>query len=166
MVDPGNPPHSSTSRTKTHSTRRCHRMVALAARSSGRSTEISSQTKITTVMLVPNLAVVVDSGIIHRDWSQLKRLRHDDRFAKGPGLRERPTSEPAFGSIELGYWRVRGACSGRQRTQYSSPAFYFGKGFGDLPGYLGWLRPFAVTDEFALEIRNRYPDPPVAELLR
>lgn len=115
---------------------------------------------------MPNLAVVVDSGIIHRDWSQLKRLRYDDRFAKGPGLRERPTSEPAFGSIELGYWRVRGACSGRQRTQYSSPAFYFGKGFGDLPGYLGWLRPFAVTDEFALEIRNRYPDPPVAELLR
>ena len=52
MVDPGNPPHSSTSRAKTHSTRRCHRMVALAARSSGRSTEISSQTKITTVMLV------------------------------------------------------------------------------------------------------------------
>jgi hypothetical protein len=51
LVDPGNPPHSSTSRAKTHSTRRCHRMVALAARSSGRSTEISSQTKITTVML-------------------------------------------------------------------------------------------------------------------
>ena len=43
LVDPGNPPHSSTSRAKTHSTRRCHRMVALAARSSSRSTEISSQ---------------------------------------------------------------------------------------------------------------------------
>ncbi len=46
LVDPGNPPHSSTSRAKTHSTRRCHRMVALAARSSGCSTGISSQTKI------------------------------------------------------------------------------------------------------------------------
>ena len=51
LVDPGNPPLSSTSRAKTHSTRRCHGMVALAARSSGRSTEISFQTKITTVML-------------------------------------------------------------------------------------------------------------------
>src|SRR4029077_741509 len=51
LVDPGNPPHSSTSGTKTHSNRRCHRMVALAARASGRSTEISSQTKITTVVL-------------------------------------------------------------------------------------------------------------------
>jgi hypothetical protein len=36
---------ASTSRAKTHSTRRCHRMVALAPRSSARSTEISSQTK-------------------------------------------------------------------------------------------------------------------------
>ena len=36
LVDPGNPPLSSTSRAKTHSTRRCHGMVALAARSSGR----------------------------------------------------------------------------------------------------------------------------------
>ena len=51
LVDPGNPPHSPTSRAKAHPTRRCHRMVALAARSSGRITEISSQTKITTVML-------------------------------------------------------------------------------------------------------------------
>jgi hypothetical protein len=33
-------------------------MVALAARSSGRSTEISSQTKITTVMLEPIPKVV------------------------------------------------------------------------------------------------------------
>src|SRR6202521_3016442 len=51
LVDPGNPPHSSTSRAKTHSTRRCHRMVALAAGSSSRSTEISYQTKITAAML-------------------------------------------------------------------------------------------------------------------
>ncbi len=51
LVDPGNPPHSPTSRAKAQPTRRCHRMVALAAGSSGRSTEISCQTKITTVML-------------------------------------------------------------------------------------------------------------------
>ena len=42
---------SPTSRAKTNSTRRHHRMVALAAGSSSRSTEISYQTKITTVML-------------------------------------------------------------------------------------------------------------------
>src|SRR4029077_4569799 len=52
LVDPGNPPHSPTSRAKTNSTCRHHRMVALAAGSSSRSTEISYQTKITAVMLV------------------------------------------------------------------------------------------------------------------
>ena len=51
LVDPGNPPHSPTSRAKTNSTCRHHRMVALAAGSSSRSTEISYQTKITAVML-------------------------------------------------------------------------------------------------------------------
>ena len=51
LVDPGNPPHSPTSHAKTNSTRRHHRMVALAAGSSSRSTKNSSQTKITTVML-------------------------------------------------------------------------------------------------------------------
>jgi hypothetical protein len=31
-------------------------------------------------------------------------------------------------------------------------ALYFGKGFGDLPDRLEWLRPFAVTGELAIEI--------------
>jgi hypothetical protein len=39
LVDPGNPPHSPTSHAKTNSTRRHHRMVALAAGSSSRSTK-------------------------------------------------------------------------------------------------------------------------------
>jgi hypothetical protein len=53
-------------------------MVALAARSSGRSTEISSQTKITTVMLT-NLIILGQTNIViasaakqssrlHRPW--------------------------------------------------------------------------------------------------
>src|SRR5262245_60294700 len=51
LVDPGNPPHSPPSRAKAHPTRQRHRMVALAARASGRRTKISPQTKITTVVL-------------------------------------------------------------------------------------------------------------------
>jgi SRSO17 transposase len=46
------PDNVSFSTKPQHSTHRCHRMVALAARSSGRRTEISFQTKITTVTLV------------------------------------------------------------------------------------------------------------------
>jgi len=31
------------------------------------------------------------------------------------------------------------------------PAFFFGKGFGDLPDGLAWLRPFAITGAVTLE---------------
>src|SRR6476620_6130423 len=68
LVDPGNPPHSPTSRAKTNSTCRHHRMVALAAGSSSRSTEISYQTKITAVMLGLLLhAVVHPANVQDRD---------------------------------------------------------------------------------------------------
>jgi hypothetical protein len=36
-----------------------------------------------------------------------------------------------------------------------SPAFYFGKGFGDLPDSVGFLRPFAVTGVFGLNFPSR-----------
>jgi hypothetical protein len=56
LVDPRNPPHSATSRAKAHPAGHRHRMVALAAGTSGRRTEISPQTKITTVMLIKALS--------------------------------------------------------------------------------------------------------------
>jgi hypothetical protein len=51
-------------------------MVALAARSSGRSTEISSQTKITTVMLgrVDKLNPDSDAGKQHEGGEALDQL--------------------------------------------------------------------------------------------
>lgn len=35
------------------------------------------------------------------------------------------------------------------------PTVYFGKGFGELPGSLGWARPFAITGEVGLEVPTR-----------
>ena len=32
------------------------------------------------------------------------------------------------------------------------PGLFFGKGFGDLPDYLSWLRPFAVTGAIVDEV--------------
>src|SRR6476469_5429446 len=76
LVDPGNPPHSPTSRAKTNSTCRHHRMVALAAGSSSRSTEISYQTKITAVMLgrVDKLNPDSDAGKQHEGGEALDQL--------------------------------------------------------------------------------------------
>ena len=73
LVDPGNPPHSPTSRAKAHPTRRCHRMVALAAGSSGRSTEISCQTKITTVMVELEPRAILAGDDAEPSWLDLKQ---------------------------------------------------------------------------------------------
>jgi hypothetical protein len=56
LVDPGNPPHSPTSRAKTNSTRRHHRMAALAAGSSSRSTKISHFLSHKVIKKLPNNA--------------------------------------------------------------------------------------------------------------
>ena len=39
-----------------------------------------------------------------------------------------------------------------------SPTFDFGKGFGDLPDSLPWLRPFALTGNLSLELSDPGPD--------
>lgn len=51
LVAPRNPPHSPAPRAKTHRSRLCRRVVALATRPSGDRTKSTPQTKITTVML-------------------------------------------------------------------------------------------------------------------
>lgn len=39
-----------------------------------------------------------------------------------------------------------------------TPSFYFGKGFGDLPASLGYLRPFAVTGEIGPNLTTTSSD--------
>ncbi len=41
---------------------------------------------------------------------------------------------------------------GSESFSVISPAFYFGKGFGDLPESVGYLRPFAITGVFGPNI--------------
>lgn len=52
LVRSGNPPHRDTSCPTTYSPRPCHRMVAVATSTSGRSSTIPPQIKNATVMLV------------------------------------------------------------------------------------------------------------------
>ncbi len=105
-------------------------------------------------LLVPNLAVIIDSGFIHRDWPQLQRNGLDTTTVSLKGLMYRSDPHEVLLSAAVS-WAIGGSGAravGANETSTFQPAFYFGKGFGDLPDYLGWLRPFAVTGEFALEI--------------
>lgn len=41
---------------------------------------------------------------------------------------------------------------GADRFTTYTPTFYFGKGLGDLPASMGWVRPFAITGQFGYAI--------------
>jgi hypothetical protein len=107
-----------------------------------------------TRLIVPNLAIVVDSGVVHRDWSQLQRNGLDTTTVSLKGLVYESDPHEVLFSAALS-WGIGGSGArgvGANDTSTFQPALCFGKGFGDLPDYLAWLRPFAVTGEFALEI--------------
>jgi hypothetical protein len=107
-----------------------------------------------TRLIVPNLAVVVDSGVIHRDWLQLQRNGFDITTVSLKGLLYKSDPHEVLLSAAV-TWGIGGSGAravGAREASTFQPAVYFGKGFGDLPDYLAWLRPFAVTGEFSLEI--------------
>jgi hypothetical protein len=51
-------------------------------------------------------------------------------------------------------WGNTGAVNSGLATTYSTltPTFYFGKGLGDLPDTIGWVRPFAVTGQVGYQV--------------
>jgi hypothetical protein len=56
-------------------------------------------------------------------------------------------------SAALG-WGIRGSGAqgvGANKPDTILPSIFFGKGFGDLPASLSWLRPFAITGAVTLE---------------
>lgn len=63
----------------------------------------------------------------------------------------------ALGLVALNVtWAHTGrAAVGAPQFTTVSPTFNFGKGFGDLPQSLSWLRPFALTGELAFDFPTR-----------
>jgi len=105
-------------------------------------------------LLAPNLAAVVGSGFIHRDWPQLQRNGFDTTTVSLKGLLYESDPHEVLLSAEMS-WGIGGSGAsavGAIEPNIFQPSFYFGKGFGDLPDRLEWLRPFAVTGELAIEI--------------
>ena len=51
----------------------------------------------------------------------------------------------------MGHRALRGSRNKRQCADLLQPEIFFGKGFGDLPDGLAWLRPFAITGAVTLD---------------
>jgi hypothetical protein len=101
-------------------------------------------------LLTPTLAVTLDSGWLHQNWP----IGHTSGFDQTSlGLKYeayRDNRHEALVSVSLA-WGIAhsGAIGvGTDAPNTIQPGISFGKGFGDLPDSLSWLRPFAVTGSF------------------
>jgi hypothetical protein len=98
-------------------------------------------------LLTPTLALTVDSGWVHQNWP----IGHTSGFDKTDiGLKYeayRDNRHEALLSVGLawGIGHSGAAAVGADAPHTIQPGVFFGKGFGDLPDSLSWLRPFAVT---------------------
>src|SRR5262249_48490356 len=106
-----------------------------------------------TRLLTSTLAFGVESGWIHRNWESSQRSGFDTTALELKGLLYK--NEPHEVMISAGFaWGIGG--SGAQGVGASNPdtllpSIFFGKGFGDLPNSLSWLRPFAITGAVTFE---------------
>ena len=98
-------------------------------------------------LLTPTLAFTADSGWLHQNWP----VGHTSGADKADiGLKYeayRNNEHEALISVGL-FWGIGhsgAAAVGADGPNTIQPALFFGKGLGDLPDSLAWLRPFAVT---------------------
>jgi hypothetical protein len=105
-------------------------------------------------LLTPTLAFTIDSGWIHQNWP----IGHTSGFDKTDiGLKYeafRNNQHEALVSVSLdwGIGHSGSAAVGADAPDTIQPGIFFGKGFGDLPAQLSWLRPFAITGAIVDEI--------------
>jgi hypothetical protein len=104
-------------------------------------------------LLTPNLGVVIDNAWVHRNWGIASRSGFDvtDLGIKGMLYRNdlHETLVSAGLSWGIGHSGAQGL--GANAPDLLRPGLFFGKGFGDLPDSLAWLRPFGVTGALSLD---------------
>ena len=104
-------------------------------------------------LLTPNLGVAIESAWVHRNWGNSLRSGFDVTSLGIKGLAYRndlhETLVSAGLSWGIGHSGAQGI--GANAPDLLRPGIFFGKGFGDLPDGLAWLRPFGVTGAVSLD---------------
>jgi hypothetical protein len=104
-------------------------------------------------LLTPTFGAGVDSGWVHRNWGNSRRSGFDTTNLTVKGEIYRNDLHEALVSAGLG-WGIGhsgGQAVGANAPDLITPGIFFGKGFGDLPDGLAWLRPFGITGAVTLE---------------
>jgi hypothetical protein len=114
-------------------------------------------------LLTPTLGIVVESGWIHRNWGELRTTGFDATAIALKGLLYKNEEHEIMLSGTMA-WRIGG--SGSRGVDGAGPhalepGIFFGKGFGDLPDSLAWLRPIGIAGAITME----FPLSPTSTIL-
>jgi hypothetical protein len=98
-------------------------------------------------LLTPSLAITYDSGWIHQGWpiGQTSGFDSTDIGLKYEAYRNNQHEALMSVGVAWGIPHSGSQAVGADEPNTFQPGVFFGKGFGDLPASLSWLRPFAVT---------------------
>jgi hypothetical protein len=110
-----------------------------------------------TRLLTPVLQVQVDSGWIHRNWptARTSGFAATDVGIKSEIYRNNQHEMLVAAGLLWGIGHTGAQAVGADEPNSIQPGVFFGKGFGDLPDGLAWLRPFAITGAFVDELPFR-----------
>jgi hypothetical protein len=105
-------------------------------------------------LLTPTVAVGVDNGWIHRNWGGFQRsgFATTNLTIKTAVYRNDLHEMLVSASLSWGIGHSGAQGVGRNLPDIVEPGIFFGKGFGDLPDSLAWLRPFAITGAITAEL--------------
>ena len=98
-------------------------------------------------LLTPTLAFTVDSGWVHQNWpiGHTSGADKTDIGLKYEAYRDNRHEALVSVGVAWGIGHSGAAAVGADAPNTIQPGVFFGKGFGDVPDSLSWLRPFAVT---------------------
>ena len=98
-------------------------------------------------LLTPKLGMGVDSGWISRNWGGVRRSGFDITTAdvKGEVYRNDLHEILVSAGTSWGFGHSGAQGIAANAPDLIAPGIFFGKGFGDLPDSLAWLRPFGIT---------------------
>ena len=105
-------------------------------------------------LLTPTLSLSVGNGYIHRNWGSMSRSGFDETSLLLKTLLWQNDLHEVMISAGFGGSIGTSGAQGVGANQFSTlgPSLFFGKGFGDAPAALAWLRPFAISGLLSAEV--------------
>jgi hypothetical protein len=105
-------------------------------------------------LLTPTVAISIDNGWIHHQWSAGAQSGFDATNVgiKSEIFRDNRHEMLISAGLMWGIGQSGAASIGAKGPDTIQPGLFFGKGFGDLPDSLSWLRPFGVTGAIVDEL--------------